>query len=596
MGNFFKILFGSCLGTLLALGAIFAIGAGAIAGLAGGAEDTPKVESNSILKLDLNTLPELTGNVPAGGGFSNFEFSTDEVPGVHDVIRSIKNAKQDDNIKGIYLNNSMQAGGFTKLRMIREAIKDFKTSGKFVVSYAPFYDQNAYYLATAGDEVFVGPLGVIDLRGMGAEVMFYKKMMDKVGVGVDVFYAGKFKSATEPFRRTEMSPEAKEQTREYLSALYGFMVEDIAGSRGLSADVIRARVNTLSGWKGAQAVTDGLIDGIKRRTEVDTRMRELLGFDDDEKLKTISIEKYFAARMSKLKGRGDKEVAVLIAEGTIVDGKAENGSIGDKKYVAELEKLTNDDDVKAVVLRVNSGGGSASSSENIWYAAEQLKAAGKPFVVSMGSVAASGGYYIAAGADSIFAEPSTITGSIGVFTIFPQDKGLMVDKLGLTLDTVNIGRHANGFSPFRPLDDEEREVMKMRTEAIYATFLDRVATGRDLPLATVKEIAQGRVYAGTRALELGLVDRLAGLDEAIASAATLANLDVDDISVGHYPRIKPPLEQLIEELLGEDAAKGFSAAIMKDQLGEKNYRYYRMMKDMTQMQGAQARMPVILNF
>jgi protease-4 len=374
------------------------------------------------------------------------------------------------------------------------------------------------------------------------------------------------------------------------------MLANIAEGRNISVADVRSKMNSLEGWKGEEAVSGGLIDGIKTRTEVDARLRELVGFEADEKLKTIELDKYFSARLKKMKGRGNNEVAVLIAEGTIVDGKSENGGIGDKKYVAELERLTEDDDVKAVVLRINSGGGSASSSENIWYAAEQLKAAGKPFVVSMGAVAASGGYYIAAGADSIFAEPMTITGSIGVFSMFPQDKGLMEDKLGLTIDTVNIGKHANGFSPFRPLDDEERAVMKMRTEAIYATFLQRVADGRSLPLAIVQEIAQGRVYAGERALELGLVDRLASLDEAIAAATSLANIDADDVSVGHYPRIKPPLEQLIEDLLGEDAAKGFSTAIAKDQLGPENYRYFKMMKEVTQSQGAQARMPVMVRF
>jgi protease-4 len=540
-------------------------------------------------------VPELTGNV-AIGSFTSFELKTDQVLGVHDVIRAIAKAKDDEDIKGIYMNSMMQGGGLAKLTGIREALVDFKSAGKFVLTYAPILDQTAYYLATAGDEIFLGPLGVVDFRGLGAEVMFYKKMMDKVGVGVDIFYAGKYKSATEPFRRTNMSPESKEQVREFMTDISDLMLANIAEGRNISVADVRSKMNSLEGWKGEEAVSGGLIDGIKTRTEVDARLRELVGFEADEKLKTIELDNYFSARLKKMKGRGNNEVAVLIAEGTIVDGKSENGGIGDKKYVAELERLTEDDDVKAVVLRINSGGGSASSSENIWYAAEQLKAAGKPFVVSMGAVAASGGYYIAAGADSIFAEPMTITGSIGVFSMFPQDKGLMEDKLGLTIDTVNIGKHANGFSPFRPLDDEERAVMKMRTEAIYATFLQRVADGRSLPLAIVQEIAQGRVYAGERALELGLVDRLASLDEAIAAATSLANIDADDVSVGHYPRIKPPLEQLIEDFLGEDAAKGFSTAIAKDQLGPENYRYFKMMKEVTQSQGAQARMPVMVRF
>jgi len=595
MSNFLKILFGSCLGTLLALGALIFIGISAVAGIASSGDQKPEVETNSILKLDLSQVPELTGNV-AMGSFTSFELKTDQVLGVHDVIRAIAKAKDDEDIKGIYMNSMMQSGGLAKLTGIREALVDFKSAGKFVLTYAPILDQTAYYLATAGDEIFLGPLGVVDFRGLGAEVMFYKKMMDKVGVGVDIFYAGKYKSATEPFRRTNMSPESKEQVREFMTDISDLMLANIAEGRNISVADVRSKMNSLEGWKGEEAVSGGLIDGIKTRTEVDARLRELVGFEADEKLKTIELDKYFSARLKKMKGRGNNEVAVLIAEGTIVDGKSENGGIGDKKYVAELERLTKDDDVKAVVLRINSGGGSASSSENIWYAAEQLKAAGKPFVVSMGAVAASGGYYIAAGADSIFAEPMTITGSIGVFSMFPQDKGLMEDKLGLTIDTVNIGKHANGFSPFRPLDDEERAVMKMRTEAIYATFLQRVADGRSLPLATVQEIAQGRVYAGERALELGLVDRLASLDEAIAAATSLANIDADDVSVGHYPRIKPPLEQLIEDFLGEDAAKGFSTAIAKDQLGPENYRYFKMMKEVTQSQGAQARMPVMVRF
>ena len=595
MPNFLKILLGSCLGTLLALVLLGVMAFGSLAGIIGSAaEDSrPSVSANSVLEVDLGAVPELTNNVPATGAF---EFDPDDKLGVHDIVRAIRNAKTDDDIKGIYLNSSLQGGGLSRLRMVRDAITDFRESGKFVVSYAPYYEQNAYYLATAADEIYLGPLGVVDFRGLGGEVMFYKKMMDKVGVGVDVFYAGKFKSATEPFRRTDMSPENREQTREFLSDMFDYVVADVAAARGLDPTAVWARVNNLAGWRGEEAVTGGLIDGIRRRSEVDARLHELVGFDADEKLKTIELTDYFSARLKKLKGRGNSEVAVLMAEGNIVDGKGENGSIGDKKYVKEIEKLMYDDDVKAVVLRVSSPGGSASSSENIWYAAEQLKAAGKPFVVSMGTYAASGGYYISAGADSIFAEPTTITGSIGVFLIFPQDEGLMEDKLGLTLDTVNVGAHANGFSPFRPLDDEERAVMQARTQAIYATFLDRVATGRNLPLETVKEIAQGRVYAGDRAKELGLVDEIGGLQRAIHSAAHLAGLDVDDISVGHYPRVKSPLEELVEELLGEDAARGFGTAVLKDQLGERNYRYYRMMKEMTESQGAQARLPLEVRF
>lgn len=594
MSNFFKILFGSCLGTLLALGTLFFLGVSTIAGLAASTEEKPKVSANSILEIDLVSVPELSGNQPldsplAGG------FDTDETVGLHDLIRAIENAKDDDDVKGIYLNNSFNAIPFTTLRLLREAVEDFRSSGKFVIAYAPYYEQKAYYLASASDEIFMGPLGAVDFRGLGAEVPFFKNMLDKVGVRMEVFWAGDYKSATEPFRRTSMSDASREQTKEYLEDLFGVMLEDVSTSRNISPGKLRSLAGELAGWKGEQAVAAGLVDGIKRRTEIDRRLHELVGFDQDKKLNTIDVDDYFAARLKKLKGGGDSEIAVLIAEGTIVDGKGDLGSIGDHKYVKQLEKFIDDDDVKAVVLRVNSGGGSASSSENIWYAVEQLKAAGKPVVVSMGDYAASGGYYIAAGADSIFAEPSTITGSIGVFMMFPIVQELMNDKLGVTFDTVNTARNATAFSPFRDLGAEEREILKARTENIYQTFLERVAEGREMPVERVREIAGGRVYSGMRAEKLGLVDRLAGLEEAIESAATMADLD-NDYSIGHYPKIKPPLEQLLEDLFGQELTPSVSEAVVKQQLGNQNYEYYRMMRDLTNAQGAQARLPLMLKF
>ncbi len=596
MSNFFKVFFGSCLGVLFGLGALFFIGFGIVASIASSGEQKPTVSANSILELDLSTVPELTNNVPSQGGFADLDLDPDAVLGVHDIVRVIERAKTDDNIKGIYMSSMYAAGGVTKLRLIREALVDFQEDGKFVVSFSPVYDQSAYYLATAGSEVYMGPLGILDMRGVSAERMFYKGMMEKVGLDMAIFWAGDYKSATEPYRRKSMSKESKEQTREYVSAMWNYIKEDIAASRGIAPSDIHNYANNMEGWKGVDLVEAKLIDGIKRRSEIDARLHELVGFDDDRKLKTIDPADYFAARLRPLKGRGD-EVAVLYAEGSIVDGKGDVGGIGDKKYVDEIHKLTQDDDVKAVVLRINSGGGSASASENIWYAMEELKAAGKPFVVSMGSVAASGGYYIAAGADSIFAEPSVITGSIGVFMMFPQAQELMHDRLGLTTDTVNVTRNANAFSPFRNMTEEEQAVLKQRTEMTYSTFLGRVADGRDLPLERVKEIAGGRVYAGEKALEIGLVDRLDGLDAAINSAAELAGLSKEDYTIGEYPRIKPPLERLIEELLGEEAiGNGFTEVALREQLGDRAYEQYVLFRETTQMRAPQARLTTVVNF
>ena len=593
MSNFLKILFGSCLGTLLGLVALVLIGSAIIGGLASSVEQEPEVQSNSILTLDLSGLPELTGNSSDGDPFASLR--GDEQIGLHDMIRALRAAREDDDIKGLYLGNEPAGVPLTTLRSLREAVLDFKASGKFVVAYSPYYTQSAYYLATAADEVYMGPLGIIDFRGLGSQIPFFKEMLDNIGVRFEIFYAGDYKSATEPLRRTSMSPENREQTKEFLTDLFAVMLADISEARNVSrGDLFRAASN-MTGYKEEEAVSAGLIDGIRHRTEIDKLLHEKVGFDDDESLRTISLNTYFSARLDRLRG-GDDEVAVLFAEGSIVDGSGGLGSIGDKKYVNELEALTEDDNVKAVVLRVNSGGGSASSSENIWYAVDRLKAAGKPVVVSMGDYAASGGYYIAANADSIFAEPTTITGSIGVFLTFPIVKELMEDKLGIRFDTVNTARNATGLSPFQDLSAEEKALLTQRTQSIYGTFLQRVADGRNLPVERVREIAGGRVYSGHRAMALGLVDELGGLDEAVASAARLANLG-DEFEIGHYPRTKPAWEAFFEEIMGtDDATDPVVGKVMKEQLGPRNYEYFELMRDLTKVQEPQARLPMIVTF
>ncbi|WP_116125364.1 signal peptide peptidase SppA [Lewinella sp. IMCC34183] len=593
MPNFLKILLGSCLGTLLALVALVLIGSAVIGGMAASSQEKPSVSQNSILTIDLNGLPELTGNVEQGDLLASFK--GEEQLGLHDVIRALEEAAEDDDIKGIYLGNEPTGVPFTTLRSLREAILAFKASGKFIVAYSPYYTQSAYYLGSVADEVYMGPLGVVDFRGLGADIPFFKKALDQAGIKFEIFYAGDYKSATEPLRRTEISPENREQTKEFLNDLFGVMVDDIAAARNVSPAALRAAAGNMTGYKEQEAVTAGLIDGIRHRTEIDELLHDKVGLDYDDNLTLIDLSTYYSARLERMRG-GDNEVAVLIAEGSIVDGDGGLGSIGDRKYVNELEKLAEDDDVKAVVLRVNSGGGSASSSENIWYAVEKVRAAGKPVVVSMGDYAASGGYYISAAADSVFAEPTTITGSIGVFLTFPVVRELMEDKIGISFDTVNTTAASNAFSPFREMGDPERQVLNQRTQSIYNTFLGRVADGRDLPIERVREIAGGRVYSGTRALELGLVDRLGGLDEAIASAAGLAGLS-DDYEVAQYPYLKPAWEQILEELIGEgDDDNRVAARVLRDQLGEESYRHFELLRDLTRARKPQAVLPLVVTF
>ena len=594
MPNFFKILLGSCLGTVLALVLLAVIGVSVVSGLAASGTEKPTVEANTILTLDLQALPELTGNSADASPFP--ALNGEEAPGLHDVIRAIRRASTDDDIKGIYLNDAVAGVPFTSLRSLREAIAEFRAQGKFVVSYSPYYSQSAYYLGSVADEIYVGPLGVIDFRGLGAEIPFLKTALDKAGIKFEIFYAGDYKSATEPLRRTSISPENREQTKKFLGDLFGVMLTDISASRNIDTAQLRAAAGNMTGWKDQQAVDAGLIDGIRHRSEIDQLLHEKIGLDQDEKLVTIDIARYFAARLKKLDG-GDDEVAVLVAEGSIVDGAGGLGSIGDKKYVNEIEKLAEDDDVKAVVLRVNSGGGSASSSENIWYAIERLKETGKPVVVSMGDYAASGGYYISAAADSIFAEPTTITGSIGVFLTFPIVKELMEDKIGINFDTVNTARNANAFSAFRDMSEEEKQLLNQRTQSIYGTFISRVSDGRKLPVERVREIAGGRVYSGIEAKQLGLIDQFGDLDAAVASAARLAGLGgEDDHTVAYYPKLKPAWEIFLEDLMGESDDNQVVAKALKRQLGSETYEHFELLRDMTKAQGPQARLPLVIKF
>lgn len=591
-GSFFRLVFASCLGTAIALLLLFFVGAGLVGNLLAPSEEVAPVMANSILRLDLPAdLPELTGNTVN----TSFSIENQSEPGLYDIMRTIRAAAKDDNIKGIYLSQSAVNAQPATIRQLRQELLKFRETGKFIIAFSPNYFQAGYYLASAADEVYLGPMGLLDFRGLGAEIPFLKTMLDNIGVKFEVFYVGDYKSATEPLRQTEMSPENREQTKEFLEDIFAEIVADIAESRNLPPAEVRNHAARITGWQEADLMNSGLIDGFSQRVEVESKIRQRLGLSSSQKVNSISLFDYFNSRVSPQTG-GSDQVAVIVAEGNIVDGVGTYGSIGDKRYVELIQQAQRNDQVKAVVLRVNSGGGSASASENIWAAIEDLKAAGKPIVVSMGDVAASGGYYIAAGADSIFALPSTITGSIGVFNLFPVATELMNDHIGINFDTVNTTPYANAFSPFQGLSQTERDLFTERAEIVYSQFMARVAQGRGLDRDYVGEIAKGRVYAGRKAQEIELVDRMGDLDEAIASAATLAGLG-SDYSIGFYPRMSQPYERLIQEFLGIDnEQRDFSAQVLRDQLGEQAYQHFELIRQLTQSQGVQARLPLVVKF
>jgi protease-4 len=589
MKQFFKFFFASCLGTLIALIVVTFLGIGMISALASQADQVKPIGANSVLHLKLNqVLPELTNNAE----IDPFDLDNQKVLGVSDIVYAIDKATQDDRIQGIFIEVDMLPAGFASASVLREALDQFKTkSGKFIIAYSKYYTQGAYYLSSVADEIYVHPVGLVDFRGFAAFTPFYKGMLDKVGVNMQIFYAGKFKSATEPFRRTDMSPENKEQLREYISSFYDKLLNDISASRNIStSELHRIADNYLAG--DVQKAKDlGMVDFVGYRNDALASMRTRLGLDEKDKVRTVKLVDFYNNNPRRINLSIKNKIAVVYAEGTIVDGKGSLGSVGDDKYVKVFDDLRKDDKVKAVVLRVNSPGGSAMASESMWNALMRLKEAGKPLVVSMGDYAASGGYYISAPADSIFAQEATLTGSIGVFSIIPSFQRMFNDKLGITFDSVKTGHFATGIGLTNDLDERESRFMQARTNELYRLFKTRVSEGRNIPPGEVEAIAQGRVWVGNRAVELGLADRIGGLEDAITSAANLAGLEEYRLST--YPHIKEPLIEFIESLTGQDEVR--HKYLAKAKLGEL-YPYYQYLEEVNRVKGVQARLPFLVPF
>ena len=595
MAQFFKFLFASCLGTALALLLLFFIGFSAIAGLASKAGEKPTVvvKPNTVLELDFPNMqvPEKTNNL----AMDPFDLDQKDVLGLTDMVLAIRKAKEDPDIKGIYLNASMVGTGKATSSVIRAALEDFKTSGKFIVSYANYYTQNAYYLASVSDSVLLNPVGAVDFRGLSSTIAYYKGLLDKLDIQMKIFYAGKFKSATEPLRMDKMSDENRLQVREYLKVLNDIMMRDVAKSRNIPEAQLRQIADNFEGRGAEMALQARLIDRIAYEDQAFDLMKSKIGMNTKEKLNRVGVEDYFKAKVKKVDLSTKDKIAVVFAEGTLRDGEPqEAGDIYDEEYVRILRKVRQDNNVKAIVLRINSPGGSVLASENIYREIMLCKEAGKPIVVSMGDLAASGGYFIACHADSIFAEPNTITGSIGVFGTIPMLDKTMKEKLGITYDTVQTGRNSAFGSPFIQFSPEQDRMIQEQVDRIYEDFLNKVATGRHKTRDQVHEIAQGRVWPGQKAKEIGLVDDLGGMDRALAAAAKLAGLE--KYRTTEYPQTSSGIEQLIERITkNKDDDKGIKAWVVRSELGEL-YPVYKHLQEITQNKGIQARLPYELIF
>ena len=575
MGSFFKMFFASLLAMILfALIAIFLL-VGMVGALA--SREKPEIADKSVLMLDLSQhfFERKQNNVLAA--LSDAE---NEIPGLYDVVRLIKHAKDDNKIKGIYIIANSNNNAYASSEELRNAILDFKTSKKFVIAYGDMMSEGAYYVASAANKLYANPVGTVEWDGFNADLLFLKGTLDRLKIQPQIFYAGKFKSATEPFRTTQMTPENKLQTMEWLGDLYNNFLVKASQARQIDTATLHQLANTGAIQDSKDALAHKLIDGLKYDDEIKDEIKKNLGIGKHDKLHLVSVSKY--AEAVSFKQSSSNRIALIYAEGNIIDGDDDKESIGGDAYVKLVRKARLDKSIKAIVLRVNSGGGSALASEKIWRELEMAKA-DKPVVVSFGDVAASGGYYIAAGADSIFAQPNTITGSIGVFTVIPNMQGFFNEKLGVTFDGVKTANYADmGVS--RPLTPAEQKFMQEGVDRIYLQFKQRVSQGRKKDINYIDSIAQGRVWSGEDALRLGLVDKLGGLQDAVACAARLAK--VQEYRLREFPEAKSWINELL------DKKETQPAAMIKQQLGEENYRIYQEVMEVKRISGGvQARMP-----
>jgi protease-4 len=589
MKSFFQTFLASCLGVFgaMVLGVLILIGIG-VSSMA----NENSISDNSILKLSLeDAFPEKSDNVEVDP--ASILSSTNEAIGLTRILKLIEAAAKDESIKGILLENNYVSVGQASVMSLMDGLKKFKESGKFIYSYADSHSQASYMLCSVADSMFLNPRGGVDLKGFGASIPFFKGMLDKVGVEMNIFYAGNFKSATEPFRLTEMSEYNRLQTRSFLEDIKAIMIEQITKNRKLSPEKLDAIIAGLEGRTGEKCLENGLVDGLMYKDQMDDFLRQKLGLAEDKKLKFVTLSKYNALADIEVKSSKDK-IAVVYAEGDILYGSDDAGAVTDKKYIKMLSKIRQDKNIKAVVLRVNSPGGSAFTSDVIWHELERIKAAGKPVIASFGDYAASGGYYIAAGADKIVAQPNTLTGSIGVFMMFPNATKLLNDKLGVRLDTVKTDEFAAGFTPMLNLSEKEKALLQESTLEIYDLFIDRVSKGRKLSVDSTKMIAQGRIWSGRDAKENGLVDVLGTLDDAIVLAGKTAG--VDDYKVTEYPIIEEDFISTIVKEISKGKDDNTATKLFTNKDERKLLQQYQQLRNIVRLKEPQARVPYIFDF
>ncbi len=589
MKTFFGAFFGSLVGLILAsiisIFIVIGIVAGSLKGLKGGEGETFTAKPNSVLHFKVNGAIIDRGIENPFEEFDLGPFSNPGVLGLNDLSAMLKRAKDDDNIKGVYLDLQHLSAGFASIEELRNNIIDFKKSGKFVYAYSEVYSQKSYYLATAATKVFMNPQGGLEFKGLTAQLMFFKNMLEKLNIEMQIFRHGKFKSAIEPFMLDKMSDANRLQTEAYIGSIWNSMLKGISESRKVSIDQLNDLANKLAISLPEDALKNKLVDGLLYEDEVMDLMKKDLKIKEKEKITFAELTKYHKSKGKKEDGKLTKKgkIAIVYAIGQIQGGEGDEETIGSARISKAIRDARTDSTIKAIVLRVNSPGGSALASEVIWREVNLCKGV-KPIVVSMGDVAASGGYYISCAADKIYAQPNTITGSIGVFGILPNAKKAYAEKLGITVDTVNTNKHSDVGSILRGVTDEERNWIQGGVENIYDVFITRVSNGRKIDKNMVDSIGQGRVWSGSDAIKINLVDELGGVDAAIAYAVKKSGVG-EDYRLVEFPKQKDPFAKLFNK--GEDEME---SRIIGKNLGEQ-YKYLKVVKNLIDQKGVQARLP-----
>jgi protease-4 len=587
MKNFLKYTLATITGIIIASVLFFIVILASFSAIVSSGNKPVSISNNSILVLKAGvTIPDRGDQNPLAG-IDLFNMTLSPAPGLNEILNNIEKASGDNKIKGILIENGLLTSGWATTEEIRNALLKFREKGKFVISYSDYIlTQECYYLATSADKIFINPGSMVDFKGLSSEVMFFKKALEKIGIDVQVTRHGKFKGAVEPFILDKLSEDNRIQIKDYVGSLWNQVIEDVSKSRNIPADQLNRLADNLDGNFAPRAFETKLVDGLKYRDELIDTLKIMSGVSKDKELNLVSMTKYSKVPDTKTTYSTKNKIAVIYASGTIVTGKGNDSNIGGNYYADVIRKARLDTSIKVIVLRVDSPGGSATASDLMWRELD-LSAKVKPVVISMGNYAASGGYFISAPGTKIYADPMTISGSIGVFGLIPNAGKLLKEKLGLTTEIVNTNKNSDFPSILRPMKPYEKEVMQLSIEKIYSDFVSKVASGRKMSSASVDSIGQGRVWSGTSALKIGLVDEIGGLKDAIKGAAKLAG--IESFSVKELPVLEDPYTRILSQLTGE-----VKQSILKNELGE-SIKYFNMVQEVKDMSGIQARLPYFID-